>query len=238
MLSHAKGSQTLYHDQASGPDGLAVRDPHLARIEAALFASTEPLSARKLATQAGFGEVAEARKQIEKLTAIYERGRSAFIVEEVAGGYQLLTRPDLRPWLDQLFEPSDDLQLSGPTLETLTIVAYRQPINRADIEAIRGVQVGEILRQLMEKGLVKFGGREETLGRPILYITTPKFLRSFGLRNLSELPMAEFLGRPKPTAEAEIPDEVAEAGPDETPPLAEETAEDAESEIERDEQDT
>ncbi|MFO0946419.1 MAG: SMC-Scp complex subunit ScpB [Planctomycetota bacterium] len=173
-----------------------VRDSILARVEAVLLASSEPVTPRQLAKLAELPDTGEARRQVMRLNLHFDRERSSFYVEELAGGYQLLTRPELRPWLDQLTRRRDELQLSAPTLETLAIIAYRQPICRADIEAIRGVQVGELLKQLMERGLVRFAGKDDSLGRPFLYGTTKRFLEVFGLRNLHELPLVELLTRP------------------------------------------
>jgi segregation and condensation protein B len=107
---------------------------------------------------------------------------------EVAGGFQLLTRPIFYRWLARMPAPPAELRLSGAALETLTIVGYRQPIMRADVEAVRGVQCGDILRQLMERGLVRIAGRHDSLGRPVLYGTTRKFLQVFGLKSLRDLP--------------------------------------------------
>lgn len=180
------------------PRDLAVaRDEVLIRVEAALFAAEEPLTPRKLARLAGLADTGEARRQVDRLNRLLRKSGSAFIVDEVASGYQMLTCPELRTALELVYRPGDELQLSPPTLETLAIVAYRQPICRADIEAIRGVQVGEILKQLMDKGLVKFAGKDDSLGRPYLYGTTNRFLQAFGLRNLHELPLVELLSHPQ-----------------------------------------
>jgi segregation and condensation protein B len=119
---------------------------------------------------------------------LYEKDGTAFQVEELAGGFQLLTRPAVHPWLARLRRWSPEARLSGAARETLAIIAYRQPITRADIEVIRGVQSSEILRQLMEKNLVRMAGRQDTLGRPTLYATTRKFLQVFGLKSLRDLP--------------------------------------------------
>src|SRR5262249_14495510 len=146
-------------------------------VEAALFAADEPLMPRKLATVAELADATEARRLVEKLKAFYEQDGTAFQVEEIAGGWQLRSRPEDHPWLVRLRRTSPDPKLSGPALETLAIVAYRQPIMRADVEAIRGVQCGEVLRLLMEKGLVRIAGRDDSLGRPVLYGTTRKFLQ-------------------------------------------------------------
>ena len=134
---------------------------------------------------------------MRRLQALYEEGGSAFQIEEVAGGYQLLTRPEFHPWLARLRRAGNELRLSGPSRETLAIIAYRQPIARADVEAIRGVQCGDVLRQLMEKGLVRIAGRDDSLGRPVLYGTTKKFLQAFGLKSLRDLPEAGELRPPE-----------------------------------------
>jgi segregation and condensation protein B len=177
--------------------GELARDAELALVEAALFAADEPLTARRLAAVAGLADGTEARRLVRKLQALYDRENTAFQVEELAGGFQLLTRPEYHTWLARVRQTSNDLRLTAAARETLAIVAYRQPIMRADIEAIRGVQCGEVLRQLMEKGLVRIAGRHDSLGRPVLYGTTKKFLQVFGLKNLRDLPLAEQLRPPE-----------------------------------------
>jgi len=172
------------------------RDGRLALVEAALFAADEPLSARRLAAVVGLADVAEARRLVRKLQSFYDKDGTAFQVEEIAGGFQLLSRPEYHPWLIRLRHTGNDLRLSPAARETLAIIAYRQPIMRADIEAIRGVQCGELLRLLMEKGLVRIAGRHDSLGRPVLYGTTKKFLQVFGLRSLQDLPQVEQLRPP------------------------------------------
>ncbi|HEY1377787.1 MAG TPA: SMC-Scp complex subunit ScpB [Gemmataceae bacterium] len=169
----------------AGPD---VRDARLARLEAVLFAAEEPLAARRLAALAELADAADARRLVERLRDLLAAEGSAFRVEELAGGYQLLTRPEFHPWLVRLRQTAGEPKLTGALLETLAIVAYRQPIMRADLEAVRGVHCGEALRQLMERGLVRIAGRDDSLGRPVLYGTTKKFLQTFGLRDLRDLP--------------------------------------------------
>ena len=195
----------LLDDLPTGPvaQGESARDSRLAQVEAALLATDEPLSPRRLAAVAGLSDAAEARRLIRRLQAIYTRDGSAFQVEESAGGYQLLTRPEYHPWLARMRRTGNELRLSAPSRETLAIVAYRQPIMRAEIEAIRGVQVSEVLRQLMEKGLVRITGRDQSLGRPVLYGTTKRFLQLFGLKSLKDLPQAEQLRVPKKTVKEE-----------------------------------
>lgn len=186
--------------------GPLARDDRLARVEAVLLAADEPLPPRRLAQAAGLADAAEARRLVRRLRQLYEADGSAFQVEEIAGGYQLLTRPEFHPWLRSLRQNQEELRLSAPARETLAIIAYRQPIMRADIEAIRGVQCGEMLRVLMEKGLIRIVGRHPSLGRPVLYGTTRKFLQVFGLQDLKELPrLAELQPPAAPSQSPERP---------------------------------
>src|SRR5882672_9598805 len=168
--------------------GSFARDAKLALVEAALLAADEPLTVRRIATVTGLEDAALARRLLSKLQTFYEEEGSAFQVHEIAGGFQLLTRPEYHPWLLRLRQSGHDLRLSPAARETLAIVAYRQPIMRADVEAVRGVQCGDVLRLLMEKGLVRIAGRHDSLGRPVLTATTEKFLQVFGLRSLKDLP--------------------------------------------------
>lgn len=181
-------------DHVSG-DPLA-RDPALALLEAALLIADEPLPTRKLVEVANLPDATAARRMLKKLQELYDADGSAFELEELAGGFQLMTRPEYHRWLTSLRRSQVELRLTPASRETLAIVAYRQPIMRADIEAIRGVHCGETLRLLMEKGLVKITGRDHSLGRPVLYGTTKKFLQVFGLKSLKDLPNADLL-RPK-----------------------------------------
>lgn len=166
-------------------------------VEALLFAGDEPLSAAKLVEIAEAGSIKTIRKAVKTLNKKYRQTKSAFRIEELAGGYQMMTLACFNPWLSKLIKVRSDNKLSPAQLETLAIVAYKQPIIRADVEAIRGVATGEILRNLMYKGLVKIVGRAEILGRPMLYGTTKKFLDIFGLSNLKDLPKIEELKNPE-----------------------------------------
>ena len=163
------------------------------RLEAVLFMARTPMTTRKLAQLSGLEDGSQARTLIRELNEHYDRQQRAFQVKKIAGGYQMLTRPQFAKWLRKLEHIGRRPRLSGPALETVAVVAYRQPIIKSDIEAIRGVSSGEILRQLLEKGLVKIAGRSEELGRPYLYATTKEFLAQFGLGNLDDLPRAEEL---------------------------------------------
>jgi segregation and condensation protein B len=188
--SFAPGRSIVRHDDPW------VRDTRLARLEAILFLAREPLSTRKLAQLAGLADGTEARTLIRRLNRLYDGGGSPFRAEEVAGGFQLLSRVGFGSWLRRLYPSPAESRLSGPALETLAIVAYRQPVLKAEIDGLRGVDCGEIVRQLMDRDLVRMIGRARDLGRPYLYGTTKRFLRVFGLRSLDDLPRAaELRGR-------------------------------------------
>jgi segregation and condensation protein B len=176
-------------------------------IEALLFSAQKPLSIREL-TEAVRGagvedefspnefarvseaEVAAALEQLKIECIEQQRG---FQLNEKADGFQLATDPKYAQWVRQLFPAPKPARLRAPALETLAIIAYRQPITRADVEAVRGVNIDGVLQTLMERGLVKIAGRAEIPGRPLIYETTQFFLDHFGLRNLDELPNVEEL---------------------------------------------
>jgi segregation and condensation protein B len=202
-------------------------------IEALLFAAQKPLTARELVAaikSAGaedelmpneFVKTTEAQvaAALEQLKIEYVQQGRAFQLAEKAEGWQLVSDPAYAPWVRQLFPAAKPARLTPPSLETLAIVAYRQPITRADIEAVRGVAVDGVLQNLMERGLVKIAGRAEVLGRPLLYETTQFFLEHFGLRDLDELPNAEELRtRYLPTAPRREPAAPVESAPAEPAP--------------------
>jgi len=164
-------------------------------VEAVLFASDEPLSEARLANIVET-TVKQARQCIQDLNDKYQANNNAFRIEQIAGGYQMLTLSPYNYWLKKLLRARSDSKLSPAALETLAIIAYKQPVIRADIEAIRGVAVGEVIRTLCYKGLVKIVGRAEVLGRPMLYGTTKKFLEVFGLNTLKDLPKVDELKKP------------------------------------------
>jgi segregation and condensation protein B len=155
-----------------------------------------------LAQLANLTDATEARTLLAALRKRYDDRGCAFQVAQVGGGYQLLSRPEFAGWLCPLAGREQEIRLSPPALETLAVVAYRQPVLRADVEAVRGVACGEILRQLLDRDLLRIVGRSEELGRPLWYGTTKRFLQMFGLCNLDELPWAAQLRRP-----AGLPDE-------------------------------
>ena len=177
-------------------------------IEALLFSAQKPLSIPEIATAikgaegdpAGAGpnefsrvREAEVAAALEQLKIDYVEQERAFQLVEKVEGWQLATDPQYAQWVRQLFPAQKPARLSAPALETLAIIAYRQPITRADVEAVRGVNIDGVLQTLMERGLLKIAGRAEVPGRPLLYETTQFFLDHFGLRNLDELPNVEEL---------------------------------------------
>jgi segregation and condensation protein B len=198
-------------------DGVSAAAGNLSRLEAILFLAREPLPSRKLSQYANLADGTQARTLVRRLNEQYDAAGRAFRVEHIAGGYQLMTRSQLAPWLRRLAHVPGETRLSAPSLETLAVIAYRQPVGRADIEAIRGVNCGEILRQLMDRDLVRIAGRSEELGRPYLYATTKRFLELFGLNQIDDLPRVyELRASPLPAAPPVIP--LAPVEPDAGPP--------------------
>ena len=192
-------------------------------VEALVLGAPEPVSAEKIADVVPGLEADEARALVAELGREYEEQGRAFEIWEVAGGYQLRTRPEYASYL-RLLHRERPLRLSRAALETLALVAYRQPVTRAEIEAVRGVEVDAVIRSLLERQLVRIAGHREVPGRPMLYATTKRFLEVFGLGRLEDLPtlreMEELLPppadapRPPPPAAAladEEPDDAGEA---------------------------
>jgi segregation and condensation protein B len=176
-------------------------------MEALLFISDQPISL------GSFGELfdqqfttEDLQKMAEDLSQDYRARGSAMELREIAGGWQLSSRPEFAFWIRKLFKERLSYRLSSSALETLSIVAYKQPITRSEIEEIRGVEVSAVLETLLERRLVKIAGRKETVGRPLLYATTTDFLRSFGLKSLEDLPAIETLVPP-----AEVEKDVTES---------------------------
>lgn len=174
----------------------------LSRMEAVLFLAREPVPGRKLAQLADLPEGVRIRTKIRELNQRYEKDASAFCVVEVAGGFQLRTYPEFAPWLFRMQEVPVEVRLTAAAMETLSTIAYEQPVLRSRIESVRGVQCGEILRQLLDQDLIRVAGRSEELGRPFLYGTTKRFLQMFGLVHIGALTGDHFSA-----AEEEIPQE-------------------------------
>ena len=160
-------------------------------VEALLFASDAPLEPERIREVLDLGSADEARTLVGELRARYEEQNRALSITEVAGGYRMVTRPDLAPWLVRLARARTRVRLSRAALEALAIVGYKQPVSRPEIDAVRGVNSEGVLDSLMERRLVRIAGRKEAPGRPFLYETTREFLVAFGLRDLTDLPKVE-----------------------------------------------
>ncbi len=162
-------------------------------IESLLFVADEPLTLDRIKKILMESEAGEIRDAIAELTAEYDARPGGFYLDEVAGGYQIRTRPEYNEWIKKLIQPKP-LRLSKPALETLVIIAYKQPIIRSDIEHLRGVDCGGVLHVLLERKLIRVLGRREIPGRPLIYATTKRFLETFDLKNLRDLPTPKEIG--------------------------------------------
>ena len=165
-------------------------------IEALLFTADKPLRVRDILACVEDETPADVREALNELRAEYDAMGRSFTLKEVAEGFQLRTQSEYAPYVVRMLKTSP-ARLSRAAMETLAIIAYKQPIMRADVEVIRGVAAGEMVRNLMYKGLVKIVGRAEVLGRPMLYGTTKNFLQHFGLNSIKDLPKAEELKKPE-----------------------------------------
>lgn len=184
-------------EEADAPESGDMPPVNAPLLEALLLSTHHPLTAGRLAELLDLPSTKPVRVAIKDLNAQYESTGRSFRIDQVAGGFQILTLPDFGEHLKKLHQKEADAKLTKAALETLAIVAYKQPILRADVEAIRGCACGETIRSLMEKHLVKIAGRAEEPGRPILYGTTKRFLELFGLNSLRDLPQPENLQPPK-----------------------------------------
>jgi segregation and condensation protein B len=176
---------------------IVSEDVDMRLLEALLLSTHHPLTAGRIAELMELPATKPVRQAIKDLNTQYDESHRAFRIEQVAGGYQILTLPEFGEHLKKLHQREVDAKLTKAALETLAIIAYKQPILRADIEAIRGVMCGETIRSLMEKRLVNIAGRAEEPGRPILYGTTKRFLEIFGLNTLKDLPQSEDALKPR-----------------------------------------
>jgi len=185
-------------------------------VESLLFATDRPLTPKAIAhslhqavkfsptpetTPYEKTTIEEVEAAIEALGVQLAADNSSLMVQGIAGGYTLKTRPEFAVWTNKLFEKPQSPRLSQPALETLAVIAYRQPISRAEIESVRGVAVDGVVATLLEKKIIRVAGRSEQPGRPLLYETTPIFLELFGLKSLDELPNADELRRLQPPPE-------------------------------------
>jgi len=165
-------------------------------LGAVLFVHHEPLFIEQLRELLEDVNPRLIRELIYELKSEYDSTNRGFLIREIAGGFQMVSDPRYAAWIKKVYKTNQGERLTLPSLETLAIIAYKQPITRLEIEAIRGVNVENILRNLLELNLLRIAGRKEGLGRPILYVTAKKFLDYFGLNSLEELPkLEEFMGR-------------------------------------------
>ena len=189
-------------------------------VEALILASPEPIAAARIAALLPRCNPSQVRGLVKELNEEYVEQRRAFEIWEVAGGYQLRSLPEFAPYLKQI-QNTRPLRLSPAALETVAIVAYRQPVTRSEVEHIRGVDVGAVLRSLLERQLIRIAGHREVPGRPIIYATTRRFLEVFGLTKLGDLPTLRDLAELAPGVtidgepdESEVADEEGVASPE------------------------
>jgi segregation and condensation protein B len=202
-------SEVLAEEQEPAAAEPPVSDQLVAIVEALVFASPEPLPAKQLLKLLQTEPREEVEAALAALKQRYEARGGGLQLVEVAGGYQIVTRPELHEWVRRMFHERTTQKLSVQALETLAVIAYKQPITAAEITEIRGVNTSGVIGTLLERGLVKISGRKQVVGRPFLYSTTREFLDRFGLRDLTDLPkveeMAEALGFEPPEGLATEP---------------------------------
>jgi segregation and condensation protein B len=212
-------------DAAEGEEASVLPPAQLrATLEALIFASPQPISAREIARVLQAVAKEDWQRELDALRADYARDERGLQLVDVAGGVQITTRPEYNDWVRELLDPRTPTRLSIQALETLALIAYKQPVTLPEIIDLRGVKSGGVVKTLLEKRLIRITGRKEVVGRPILYGTTKQFLLHFGLRDLDELPkieeFAEVLGEEvdvaglKRAIESPLPVQVALADPD------------------------
>ena len=184
-------------------------------LEALLFVFSEPVALKRLGEILPDMESAQIRRLVQALNEEYASGARAFSIQEVAGGYQLVTDQALAPWIRRALQTPKPDSVSAAALETLAIIAYRQPITKSEIEMIRGVDVTASLDTLLERRFIRVAGRKESPGRPFLYGTTAEFLRHFGLKSIEALPAMAQPSIKEP--EAEVPPQPVVAAASATP---------------------
>ena len=196
-MDDAKDAMQLVESGSDSAESRHVSAELKAIVEALIFASPDPLTLKAIQKLLENEPREDIQAAIDDLKREYERPGGLQLVE-VAGGYQIVTRPDLHEWVRRLFQERTTQRLSVQALETLAVVAYRQPVTSLEIAEIRGVNTAGVLNTLLERHLIKIVGRKQVVGRPFLYATTKEFLIRFGLNDLSDLPkvedMAEALG--------------------------------------------
>ena len=157
-------------------------------LEALIFVSDSPLDMVQIQEVLEGTSVEDIRRLVQELNGEYQAAGRSFTIQEIAGGYRMVTLPEFGPWLKALYKSKMKERLTRPSLETLAIIAYKQPVTKPEIEAIRGVNTDGVIMTLLERNLVRIAGRKDTVGRPLLYGTTDEFLQHFGLGSLSDMP--------------------------------------------------
>ena len=214
-------------------DAILSREDFKRIIETLLFITDRPLSAPKINQVAEIGDLALTRDIIKEIQSDYVNAGSAVQVIEIGGGFQMSTKPEYGRWVRKLYNEKMSARLSPAALETLAIIAYKQPVTRAEIEVIRGVDISGPLEKLLDRGLVKIAGRKEVAGRPLVYATTEQFLRVFGLNHLSDLPdMKTYAVKGPKEVQSDLPfDQALPPSKDNILPLEETSNPDAEISI-------
>jgi segregation and condensation protein B len=226
-MSDEKPSNPASLDEADGKAPRLASAELKAILEALIFASPEPLTPKQMFKLLADEPREDVLAALEQLKRDYDRQGGLHLVE-VAGGFQIATRPELHEWVRRLFHERTTQKLTVQALETLAVIAYRQPVTALEITEIRGVNTSGVLNTLLERHLIKIVGRKQVVGRPFMYATTKEFLIRFGLNELADLPkvedMAEALGLEAPLlVERPTPDELLPAEePDAVPPLTDE----------------
>ena len=157
-------------------------------IEALIFVSDKPLGISQIREVMENTGEERVRQAVLELNKEYQATNRSFVIQEVAGGYRMATRPELAPWLKSFYKSKVKERLTRPSLETLAIIAYKQPATKPEIEAIRGVNIDGVIATLLERNLIKIAGRKDSPGRPLLYSTTDDFLAHFGLSSMTDMP--------------------------------------------------
>ena len=196
-------------------------------LEAVLFASDVPVTLSVLTQVLGNRSAAEVRGMLNEMAAAYESEERGVILSEIAGGFQILSRKECSPWVEQMLRSRRKIRLSKPALESLAIVAYKQPITKVEIDSIRGVDSAGVLHTLLERNLVTIKGRSKGVGRPLLYSTTLEFLSYMGINELTDLPELKEVA---PLLEER--EHLSEEGEERSPAPANEEPEGAEPEVE------
>ena len=206
FAENAKQNKEIKPEETKPEEVILSRSDFKNIIETLLFITDKPLSSSKVNQVAEIGDLALTRDIIQEIQTDYANAGRAIQVLEIGGGFQMCTKPEYGRWVRKLYNEKMSTRLSPAALETLAIIAYKQPVTRAEIETIRGVDISGPLEKLLDRGLVKIAGKKEVAGRPLVYATTEQFLRVFGLNHLSELPdMKTFAAKGPKEIQSDLP---------------------------------